>query len=288
MRTNTDIARTTTGMRRLLAIAGVLVVIVGLPLYLVPQNSEEFFSWSVQPARSAAFLGGAYLAAAVIEFSAARQRVWANARIAIPAVLVFTLLTLFVTLDNNDQYRFKDPDLVQSFGTWAWLAIYVVVPPLMAIILVVQLRRGGGDPIRTRPIVVPLRAALAAGGVALVLGGALMLIDPSAASWMWPWPVSLLTARAFGAWMVGFGIALVQIAWEADWIRARPATAGAGVLGVLELIAVARYSDALSWQTPQTWLYVTVLVSFVVLGVWGWRASEGAAHSDSAPERQVA
>ncbi len=280
MPSNNDIAKTSIGMRRLLAIAGVLVVIIGLPLYLAPQNSEEYFSWSVQPALSAAFLGGAYLAAAVIEFSAARQRVWANARIAVPAVLVFTLLTLFITLGNNDQYNYGAPGFVQSFGTWAWLVVYVVVPPIMTIVLVVQLLRGGSDPIRSRPIPVALRGILAVGGVALLAGGILLLIDPGAASWMWPWPVSSLTGRAFGAWMVGFGIAMAQIAWEADWKRARPATVGAGVLGALQLVAVLRYVDVPAWNAPQTWVYVAVMVSFVVLGIWGWRAAGDMADGD--------
>jgi hypothetical protein len=267
------IATTTVWMRRLLAVAGVLVLMIGLPLYLFPQNSNEYFSWSVRESLSAAFLGGAYLAAAVNEFSAARERIWANARIAIPAVLVFTLLTMLVTLGNSSQYQFEAPGLVQSVGTWAWLVVYVVVPPIMTTVLVVQLRRGGRDPARLHPVPVALRGTLAVGGVALVAGGALLLIDPGSSSWMWPWPVSDLTARAFGAWLVGFGIAMLQIAWEADWRRVRPATAGAGVLGVLQLIAVARYGDVPDWGASQTWVYVAVMVGFVGLGVWGWRTA---------------
>ncbi len=267
------IATTTVLMRRLLAAAGVLVLIIGLPLYLVPQNSNEYFSWSVRESLSAAFLGGAYLAAAVIEFSAARERVWANARIAIPAVLAFTLLTMLVTLGNRNQYQFQAPGLVQSVGTWAWLIVYVVVPPIMAIVLVAQLRRGGADPARLHLVPLALRGTLVVGGVALVAGGALLLIDPGSSSWMWPWPVADLTARAYGAWLVGFGIAMVQLAWEADWRRVRPATAGAGVLGALQLIALLRYPDVADWGAPQTWIYVAVMVSFAVLGAWGWQAS---------------
>jgi hypothetical protein len=263
----------TAGMRLLLAVAGVLVLIIGLPLYLVPQNSEEYFSWTVEPALSAAFLGGAYLSAAVIEFDAARQRVWANARIAVPAVLVFTLLTLFVTLGNVDRYHFNAPGFVQSAGTWAWLVVYVVVPPIMLVVLVVQLFRGGTDPVRLQPVPTALRVVLAGGGAALVLGGVVLLVDPGAASWIWPWELSPLTGRAFGAWMVGFGIAMAQVAWEADWRRVRPATAGAGTLGLLQLIALVRYLDVPAWGAPQTWVYVAVLTSFILLGLWGWRAA---------------
>jgi hypothetical protein len=278
MKFDTGLARTTTSMRWLLTVAGTLVLIIGLPLYLVPQNSEKYFSWSVT-SLSATFLGGAYLSAAVIEFVAARKRTWANARIAIPAVLVFTSLTLLVTVNNADRYHFNAPGLVQSTGTWAWLVVYVVVPPLMIVVLVVQLFRHGGDPAREHPIPKSVRVALLLVGMALIVGGTILLIDPGAASWMWPWPLTSLTSQAFGAWMVGFGIAMVHMAWEADWRRARPATAGAGTLGVLQLLAVLRHLGDTAWNSPQIWVYVAVLTSFVVLGVYGWRVVE----NDTAP-----
>jgi hypothetical protein len=278
MNFDTGLARTTTSMRWLLTVAGTLVLIIGLPLYLVPQNSEKYFSWSVT-SLSATFLGGAYLSAAVIEFVAARKRTWANARIAIPAVLVFTSLTLLVTVNNADRYHFNAPGLVQSTGTWAWLVVYVVVPPLMIVVLVVQLFRHGGDPAREHPIPKSVRVALLLVGMALIVGGTILLIDPGAASWMWPWPLTSLTSQAFGAWMVGFGIAMVHMAWEADWRRARPATAGAGTLGVLQLLAVLRHLGDTAWNSPQIWVYVAVLTSFVVLGVYGWRVVE----NDTAP-----
>lgn len=69
--------------------------------------------------------------------------------------------------------------------------------------------------------------------------------------------------------MVGFGIALGQMAWEADWQRVRPATAGVGTLGILQLVAVLRFSDELAWTTARAWVYVAVLVSFAILGVYG-------------------
>lgn len=273
MESSDGIEKTSIAMRALLAVAGGLVVIIGIPLYLVPQNSEEYFSWSVTPQLSAAFLGGAYLSAAVIEFAAARERIWANARIAVPAVLVFTSLTLLVTLGSIDQYHFKAPGLVQSVGTWAWLVVYVVVPPIMALVLLIQLLRGGSDPERHRPLPTSLRAGLTIGAIVLFGGGVMLLLAPTTADWLWPWPVSQLTGRAFGAWMVGFGIAMSQIAWEGDWRRARPATVGAGVLGALQLLAVLRYPGVFEWDTPQPWVYLAIMIGFVVLGIWGWRAA---------------
>ncbi len=265
-------SNTTASMRRLLILAGLLVLIIGLPLYFVPQNADQYFSWSVSPL-SAVVLGGAYLSAAVIEFSAARRRAWADTRIAIPAVLVFTSLTLFVSLTNTNEYHFNSSGLVQSFGTWAWFAVYLVVPPLMLVILSIQMMRGGRTPERQAPIPTSLRAGLTLIGGALFIGGVTLLANPSAASWMWPWPLTTITSQAFGAWMIGFAVAMVHMALEADWKRVQPATAGAGVLGSLQLLAILRFRQEIAWNTPQVWVYATVLGGFVALGACGYWAT---------------
>jgi len=257
-------------MRRLLAVAGVLVVIIGLPLFLVPQNSNEYFSWTVSSDLSAAFLGGSYLAAAVIEFSASRERLWANGRIAVPAVLIFTLLTMIVTLTNESQYNYGASGFVQSAGTWAWTTVYVVVPPVMLAVLWMQFRHGGSDRVRATPIAPAMRRLLTVVGLGLLAGGVVLLVAPDASTWMWPWPVKDLTARAFGAWLVGYGVAVLQIVLEADWRRARPATLGAGLLGALQLLALLRYPDVPAWGSPQTWVYVGIMAGFIWLAVLGW------------------
>ena len=280
MNVQQDMATTSVSLRRLLTVAGGLVLAIGVPLYVVPHLTEDYFSWTVQPPISAAFLGGAYLSAAVTEFGAARQRSWAGARVAVPAVLVFTLLTLFVTLGNLDRFHFDAPRLLQRAGTWIWLLVYLLVPPTMMVVVVSQLRRGGTDPVRLRPISAAARGLAALVGVALVAGGVILLIDPAAESWMWPWLLTPLTGRAVGAWLVGLGLALMHIGWEADWWRVRPATAGAGVFGVLQLVAVLRYVDEPRWDAPQTSVYMAAVIGSVALGLWGWRAAGRGASTD--------
>ena len=68
---------------------------------------------------------------------------------------------------------------------------------------------------------------------------------------------------------------MIQIVWEADWRRVRPATLGAGGLGMMQLAALLRYLDVPTWDAPQTWVYVGVMVSFVVLAALGWRKAGG-------------
>lgn len=47
-------------------------------------------------------------------------------------------------------------------------------------------------------------------------------------------------------------------------------TLGYTLLGVLHLLAVLRYSATVQWASPTAWLYLLVLVSFLVVGGYGW------------------
>src|SRR5262245_48284696 len=94
------------GMRTMLYAASVLVFSVGIALYLLTEQTDKYFAWTIQSALTAAFLGGAYWSACALEILAARRRLWADARVAVPAVIVFTALTLVVTLLHLDKFHF--------------------------------------------------------------------------------------------------------------------------------------------------------------------------------------
>ncbi len=96
-------------MRRLLLVASLLVLAVGIPLMLRPTETADYFSWTIQPPLTAAFLGSAYWASFLLEFEASRRHTWDYARIAVPAVFVFTVLTLIATLNNLEKFHFGDP-----------------------------------------------------------------------------------------------------------------------------------------------------------------------------------
>jgi hypothetical protein len=102
-----EVRRTISTMRYVLFVASALVLIIGLPQFAVPGKTHTFFSWTVNPPLTAAFLGGAYLAAFLLEATSARKRVWAHARIAVPSVFVFTTLTLVVTFIHRDKFHFR-------------------------------------------------------------------------------------------------------------------------------------------------------------------------------------
>src|SRR3954470_7030798 len=119
-------------MRRLLVVAAVLVFLAGVPLFVFPLRTERYFAWTIDVPMTAVFLGAAYWSSRAFEWSASRRRWWCDARIAVPTVFVFTTLTLVATLVHVDKFHFGAEHAGWTrVVTWAWLAIYAVVPVLM-------------------------------------------------------------------------------------------------------------------------------------------------------------
>jgi hypothetical protein len=88
----------TRSVRALLLVAAGLVLLAGIPLFVFPLRTQEWFAWTVASPMTAVFLGASYWASAVLEVAGARARTWPRARISVPAVAVFTVLTLVATL----------------------------------------------------------------------------------------------------------------------------------------------------------------------------------------------
>jgi hypothetical protein len=257
-------------MRRLLLVASILVLLVGIPLVLRPEQTADYFAWTIQPPLTAAFLGSAYWASFLLEFEGSRRRTWDQARVAVPAVFVFTVLTLVATLNNLEKFHFGDPGVITSIVTWGWLIVYAVVPGIMAVVWVRQSRAPGVDEPRLRPTPMWFRAVGAAIGIALVAYGVALFLWPGEVAESWPWALTTLTAQAVAAWLIGIGVASVHAAREGDWKRIEAAMAANFALAVLELFALARFSDDVDWDRTNGWTYLVIVLGLGVMGAYGW------------------
>lgn len=256
-------------MRAMLYVASALVFSVGVSLYLLTEQTEVYFAWTIQSFLTAAFLGASYWSSCVLEFAAARQRHWSHARVAVPAVAVFTALTLVVTLLHWDRFHFSAPDPLTVAGTWFWLAVYALVPLLLTALLVPQLRAPGGDPPRTAPFPGWMRAVEWFIGATLILLGLALFLAPEATRGVWPWALTPLTARAIGVWLIGLGFAAAHTAYENDLHRTMPVLVSTIVFCALQFLALARYPGELAWGTPGALIYLLYLLALLVIGVVG-------------------
>ena len=261
----------TGAMRVILLVAAVLVFLAGLQLTVFPERTADWFSWTIDVPMTAVFLGAAYWSSAVLEVAGARSSGWGQTRLTVWPVLVFTALTLVVTLVHLDKFHLGAGQPTSArLVAWAWIAIYAVVPVAMAAALAVQARSGipaaGAHDVRRLPT--GLRALLLTLAGVLVVAGLALLVAPERTAAVWSWPLTPLTARAVGAWLVGLGWAAAHARLVDDAEQVRPLGLTAVAFVVLEGIALARFGDAVDWSGWQAVAYVAGLVSIGAVGVW--------------------
>lgn len=258
----------TTGMRRLLYVASGLVALAGFQLFVLTDHTDRYFSWTIAPGLTAAFLGAGYAASFFLEFLSARRTAWVDARHSVPAVLAFTVLTEIATLLHLEKFHFHERLVWAGAAAWVWIGIYTLVPIAMVALLPGQLRVQGVDPPKRAPL--PSWSAWVLGAQAAILlpFGIALFVAPTHASW-WPWTLTPLTAQAVGAWLIGVGVGLIYATLEGDLERIRPGLIAYTVLGALQFVALARYSGDVDWGRTATWLYAAVVASILLVGAVG-------------------
>jgi hypothetical protein len=102
----------------------------------------------------------------------------------------------------------------------------------------------------------------------LGMGAALFLV-PGSVSSLWPWKLTALTSRAIGAWLLGIGVYAIHSTVENDFDRIKPGMISYLALGLLQLIALARYPSDIDWTNAVTWIYVVFVVSIILVGCYG-------------------
>jgi hypothetical protein len=272
-------------MRRVLKIAAALVFLAGVQLFLFPLRTGRYFAWTIDSPTSAVFLGACYWSALGLEIGAARAQQWYRARIAAPAVLVFTVATLAVTIDHFDKLHLDhDLPLPTRAVTWAWLAIYTIVPVVMTVGLVVQKRLPTGAPPPSRlPGVV--RAVLTALAVLFIGLGLALLLAPDWADGAWPWNLTSLTTGLVGAWLLGLGTAAAHGRLLDDRDSLRPLAITGVAFGALQAVALTRHGDELDWSRPSAGIYVAVLAVLSAISTWALLPSSPQPVATSSEER---
>ncbi|MGH2961273.1 MAG: hypothetical protein ACRDL3_03630 [Solirubrobacterales bacterium] len=262
-----------TGLRWFFVVAAALAFVAGILLFVLATETDRFFSWTIEPPLTAAFLGAAYWAACVLLGWAARQQSWANARAVLPPVFVIAVLLLAATLIRLEKF-----DMDSLFG-WFWLVVYVVVPPLLAYLIVEQVRAAGPVAAGDGSLRGPGRVVLAVQGAGMVGLGAALFVAPGTADALWPWTLTPLTAEAIGAFLVGFGVAAGWAIADADLDHLQGPALAYAALGALELLALAIHSGDLTASGVGTAAYVAFWATVAAVGAYGLIARSAAARS---------
>jgi len=251
-------------LRAIFLVFSLLALTAGLLLIGGATNTEDLFSWTIEPPLSAATLGAFYWSALVLMLPLAAGGPWHLARPAVYPVAAIAILLLAATLIELDTL-----DLDSFFG-WFWLVAYSVVPIVLALAIIDQLRRSDIDPREpTVPFAPRLRVALGVEGAAMVVLGALLFALPETANDVWPWPLGVLTSRVMGAFVLGIGMAALIAVREDDLVVFRGSARAYAALGALALLALLLHRDDLDGGALAIGAYVGFLGAILATGLYG-------------------
>ncbi len=246
----------------LLAFSGLTLLAFGA-LFVLADRTEQAFAWTIAPPITAAFLGAAYAAGCALVVLALRKGSWLALRVPFLTIGVFTVLTLVATLLHLDRFHFGSPTPLARFAAYFWMAIYVLVPPGMAVALVTQERRAPHRPER-QPIPGGISVLLLVQGLVLIGTGLALFAAPATAAVLWPWMLTPLTARVVAAWLLAFGLGAILTWRQGDLIRTDVAATAYGLLAVLQGVVLLRFTGTVRWAAPATWVYLALLASILV------------------------
>ncbi|MGA2973166.1 MAG: hypothetical protein ABSE39_11190 [Candidatus Bathyarchaeia archaeon] len=243
----------------------------GISTLYLTEYTDLYFAWTIQPFITAAFPGGGYFSSFLTEILASRKTQWAEARIAVPAVFTFTSFTLLATLLHLDRFHFNSTSIIAQGAAWFWLGIYGIVPPLMLVMWFRQSRVPGDNPQRKNRLPLTVRLLLIIQALVMLAWGIGLFADPALFALSWPWKLTTLTSRAIGAWLIGIGVFAAHSAVENEYARIKVGLISYLAFGILEMIALLRYPGSFTWTSWSTWLYVTLIVSIMLTGLYSAR-----------------
>ncbi len=249
-----------------LALAVVLTLTASFQLYVLTEDTNRWFAWTIAEPLSAALLGAFYATSAVLVLLSLRRREWVMARVSIPSVLTFTWGTLLVTLLHADKFHFSQGATSARIAAWGWLVVYVLDPLLLTAVWILQSRQPGIDRPRQRPLSTAYRGLLVGLGVVSAFIGVSLFVWPTWAADWWPWAITPLTGRAMAAWILSLAVLFVTMRYEDDADRTRPASGAAIILSALFAVALLRYRDHVSPDSA-LWLCLLAAAALALLSV---------------------
>lgn len=201
---------------------------------------------------NARFICALYFGGGTVILLAALVRYAIDARIALYAFFVITVLVLAMTVAYWS-------DFTVDGVPWLWMFTYVADPILVPVVLTALDAWRPFDPGRHR-----LTALFWAQAAVFGVTGLLLLVAPDTAIDVWPWALTPLLARVYAAFFLAFAVGAVLSAGERRTQAFRPFLAGSLVLVVTTLVVSLIHLDRFA-SGPSTWVWFGLHLAGIVL-----------------------
>jgi hypothetical protein len=233
--------------RLLAAIIVPFLVVAFVVLYPWPTDTHRWFAWTIKPTMTPMVLGSAYLGGAYFFVRVFRSSQWHTVKAGFVPVAMFASCLGIATIIHWDKFNHR------HIAFWIWALLYFTTPFL---VLGVFARNQAvdqdpsTDELRLPPTA---RMLIALAGLAALVLGLYTFLFPSRAIDIWPWALTLLTARVIGAILM-LGVSGLMIATDPRWTTARIMLQVARIMIFLFLLAAVRAHEQFDTSRPLTWM----------------------------------
>jgi hypothetical protein len=248
--------------------------IVGMGITGLFVHRHFFLPLRVSPL-NANFIGALYLAGGLGLLRSGMARTVPETRIMVIGFGIIASIATIATLGYWDAFS-------ADHTPWQWTTTYVldtsVAVLLCGVLRFWRARRPGWH--RFSPLFVAQAVVMGALGVVLLLA-------PHTAIDVWPWTLTVILARLYGAFFLAYGIAAAMATWEAYLPALRPFVMSSWLLMVLSALSVlphrARFSSGAAQVVWFGGFGLGALLLAVPLIAWwvaalprrvGWRVPE--------------
>ena len=201
--------------RWVLALINPFLIIAFVLLYLLPDDTGRFFAWTIQT-RMTALLMGADITGVYFFTRTILETRWHRVAVGFLAVTTFATAELIVTILHWGAFNHG---YITFYG---WTVLYVLSPFLSSWGSGCAI---GADPCTPDPDDVAIPVAVRwlvgrrrRGGAATGVG---LFLWPQRMIGIWPWMLTIGTARAVGGWLALPGVLCLGIARDPRWSAAR-------------------------------------------------------------------
>jgi hypothetical protein len=239
-------ATVTRNQRIYFAAVGLLALWVGVWGYFIPELVDKAIPWLVPPLH-ARFLGAMYLSGAAIMLGGILSRYYAEVRVAVLMIAVWTGMLFIVSLFYLGEFDYSRTQV------WIWFGAYLIYP-LIGLWLMWRYRNLH-ERIDGPALPAWARAYLLAQGMAVTVLALFLLLAPELMVNIWPWKITRLLAQIYAAPFLSYGLSSLIVSREQTWPAVRVAVIGVFVFAVGVLLASFIHRALFSASNPAAWLW---------------------------------
>lgn len=229
-------------------------------LYLRTSETGALFAWEISAPMTSRMLASAYLGGAYFFTRAVFAHRWSRISVGFLPVTTFAAFMCVATLLHWDRFNHG------HVSFYAWAILYVTTPVLVLLAWLSNRRTDDGKP-EARDFRIPrgMQWISAGFGVFYLVIAVLLMINPAGMLGIWPWALTLLTARVVGGLLALFGMFGLMIATEGRWSAYR-----IPLQSMVVALASGMVGAWIDWGTFDTsrwftWVYLATGIGLLVV-----------------------